>query len=209
MFGEQNHPLKMGQIQRRTARTLYGNLPLYQQSLYDLYNESLNPRGIEEQVAPQLAQINDQQQIAEGRLDRGLAARGLSDSSAMATGLGALGAQGATARADTVSGARLNAQGRRDALKQAFLASIGGSVGQGVGIAGQARQDDLAQRQYNDSQSFGFGDILGMAGTAAGAYFGGPAGAQAGGSIGSAFGKKKPVGTWAGPDYSQYGTMWG
>lgn len=168
----------MGQIQRRTARTLFGigqnAAPMYQSALFDLFNQSLNPDGIEDQVAPVLANISQQQGLAEGSLDRALGARGLSDSSAMASGLGALQSQGATARASALSGARQQAQARQDALKQMLMQSLGGALGmgvQGAGIAGNAQQLALQRMLAEQQNDFGFGDVLGGIGGLAGLAF--------------------------------------
>lgn len=202
-----NGPINMKGIQRKTARTLYGNSqvanPLYQQSLFDLFNQSINPRGVENALAPQLATIGDQQQRAEGQLDRGLAARGLSDSSAMASGLGALNATGAGLRSQAISGARTQEQMRQDALKQMAHSALGGAVGgmggQAAGIANSYWQTQMQE----DSMDGGlFGDIMAGLGTAAQAY-----GASQGMPTGGA---RKPTGGSAvNYRYNPYGPMVG
>lgn len=199
------------QIQRRSAGMLYGNAqyanPMYRRALGSLFRRSHLTGKTTGQIARPMDALNDQYQQATGQLDRSLASRGLTDSSAMASGLGALAAGRATGAAQLVTGARNENRARQDALRAMALQALQGGVMGGAqgaaSIAGQDRGQTLQEEQFEfqkDQANSGlFGDIMGGLGAAAGAYFGG----GLGGGFGGLFGGKRPGGMMNPYDYSQ------
>lgn len=185
-------------IEQRTAQGLYGN---FRRANPYLWSSILNLQGQANQnrmsdplrssfLAPRQQAINTSFQQGQNALDRGLTERGLGDSGAMASGLGALEGARSGAQSQMTSDLYQTEDERQRQAQQQLLAALFGisnQGAQGAGIAGNIRGQDLQQAQFDQSKQFDWGGLLqGILGAAGSAYGAGAFGG--GGSLGSLFG---------------------
>lgn len=135
---------------------------------------TFDPESSASRYAPDQARLNDYFSRAEGELGAQMAGRGLSDSSAMSSGLGALAGAHASARgglASRIFGEERDRQRMDQAqLRDVVLSLMGRTTAQGANIAGDMRSANLQQQQLDLMSGGGgfFGDLLSGLGGAAG-----------------------------------------
>jgi hypothetical protein len=141
-------------------------------SMIERLRQESDPERLASTYAPEYERLNDQFDQATGALDRNLAARGLTDSSAMASGLGSLAAGRAQATSGLGAQIGQEARGREDMLRNLLSALVTGNAAAAGGLANQSIQDKLMRQQM---QGPGFLEsLLPMLGQAGMAYLGAP-----------------------------------
>lgn len=141
-------------------------------SMIDRLRQESDPERLAATYAPEYERLNDQFDQATGALDRSMAARGLTDSSAMASGLGSLAAGRAQATSGLGAQIGQEARGREDMLRSLLAGLVSGNAAAAGGLANQSIQDKLARQQM---QGPGFLEsLLPMLGQAGMAYLGAP-----------------------------------
>lgn len=124
----------------------YQYLPQLQGAIGDLQAQS-DPTKLATTYARDFEHVNDQYDVAEGRLDRALAERGLTDSSYGAAAFGAL----SSGRAQAVSGLEnqieQEARGRGDMARQLLLSLVTGNMQGATDLVSRIRQEKLARAQ--------------------------------------------------------------
>lgn len=164
-------------ILRQTAGNAFRANPLMWAALQQL-QASADPEKIAENYAGEYERNNQYYDRAEGALTRNLTARGIDDSSAMTSGLGALASGRASGEAGINREINQDVEGRQDAYRNAIMGLATGSANSAASQADQLRQLKiaLAQLKMQQDQAGGFdiGGLLGGIGSLAGSgMFGG------------------------------------
>lgn len=147
-------------------------LPQLHEALARLYAQS-DPENLAGEYAPAFEALGDRYDRAEGALDQNLAARGLTDSAAMAGGQGALAAGRASASAGLAANIQQEARARGDQFLQAVSELVYGrpasmSLGAAEGALNRKLQASLADGSGWDAILGLLGEVGGGLGTGVG-----------------------------------------
>lgn len=166
----------LGMQRYALSRQAAGYFPSLLKNFADLANQDrFSGEGRSAFLTPRLNAINDAQRAAAGNLTQDLASRGLSDSSAMATGLGQIESSAGTARSSALSGLYDAEQQRQEQAKgnlAALLNSMLSQGNQGADILGQLRSQDLQQAQFDRAGQFDWGSLFSGIGGIGGSFLG-------------------------------------
>lgn len=156
---------RLRQLQTQLARLGYPHLVQQLGVLAEQANtDHFSPEERASFLAPYMERLSEDQQRAEGSLNRSLAERGLTDSSFGAAATGGLAAQGAGFRSDLVN--RLHAQEQQRQLMaqmqfREFLQSlINGGTQNAASLQNQLAQQQLARQQMQQQGAFDLGGLL-------------------------------------------------
>ena len=155
---------------KRAFQSLLGWGPEMEDAIRRMMGFS-DPETLAPEYAAEQEQLSDYYDQAEGRLAGNLQARGLGESSAMTSGLGALAGERASGMGGLNSRIAQEARKYAAGLPSLFLQMMMG----GGQLAGQHIQDQLTREQIEAMQGSWFDDLmggLGAIGGAAGSYFG-------------------------------------
>lgn len=174
-------------VQKGMRNMFFGNAramnPALMQSIQDLMFKAGPGAGFDPErraafLAPHMEAANDFETQALGQAARGMAQRGLGDSSYGAAVEAGIRSNAAGQRAGAVSGLidaeRGEQRADQAALRAALFQLVTGQGGGAADIAGRMRDQNLQQQQFAQDQGFGIGDIFSGLGGLAGMWLGRP-----------------------------------
>jgi len=142
----------------------YQYLPQLQQSIADLQAQS-DPRNLSTAYAKDFENVHDQFDVGQGRLDRALAERGLTDSSYGAAAQGAFSAGQAQATSNLQNQLTQEARSRGDLARQIIQQLVTGNMTGASDIVNRIRAEKLQGRQMQGGSWMDQLLQLGVAGT--------------------------------------------